>query len=1714
MQSHFHGGAIVAAALVMSSCGDADRSAMDPSPHNDAPAFAIVDGTTTGTPGFYFLPPMVTAPSYSGTFDAFQSPIVDVCVLNGGRNRCTNTIVKSFGGAESDPITVDPVAEVYSATWKKADLGLSTGSKPTYYRLTVKVSGGEAGYADLWVVNTQQDLKSVPAGYVGVVRDRALQIRFRMEADGTTPQRAPLAVADAFTTAAGIALSGNLFDDNGSGADDRGEPPGTIANFTVDAVTYPTGSAPLAGGILQIGADGGLSLTAASVTGLHTFSYTVDNGIAPASTALVSITVTPGAAMKLAFTQQPSHTAAGQPITPAVAVSILDAYDNVVVTATNTVSLSIGTNPAGGALSGSTSVAAVGGVATFSDLRIDKVGAGYTLSAVAAALTGATSSTFDITADGAAGLVITTQPSALAQAGVVFATQPVLQLRDGGGNDVAESGVIVSAAITSGTGTLGGVATATTNASGQATFTGLSIGGTIGTFTLAFTADGVTSATSDMITLNAGAPAAILVSAAATEVLAGGSVQVSGLVTDAWMNLVAGASVAWTSTNGGSFAPAVSTSTNAAGTATVSFTVSATPGTVHTVTGTVNSVFDTTDPITAAGAPAAVTDGPAANSHPGDPFHGAFNSAFTQAAPGVLANDNLGFPSGTVTGFAIGATSSAAGVALSPLPGHATGSLIVHANGSVNFTPPADFTGLYSFEYTLANSHGSSTAAATVAVGVRSTASSSAYPHTLVGNVPINTAGGTPFTVSFTGDAVALEAGTATNGAVSLNADGTFTFTPDAGFRSGNASFQFTTSNGFGTTAPATVTIPVGASAMWFVSGAAASGDGRLATPFHCVVGASGCLNSAARAAGDVTFVHSGTYGSTAALVLLGNERVIGAGAVGTLATLSGLTFPAHSTALLPATGAAKPTLNSAGGNAITLASGNTLRGFIAGGAPGAAIAGAAVGTLTVADVDINNATGRALDLTTSGTLAAAFGSISATGGTGNGINLVNQAGTLTSGSTTITNPSGTGIHVQGSAGFAFGATTVGKSAAGTGVNLNTNLGTTTFSSLTVTTAAGTALLAASAGTVSVNGGALSATGGPAIEATGTAFGGTGFTSTSSSGSSGRGVALTNVTGTLALGAGSIGTAAAEAFFVSGGTAALSYGGNITNAANRAVSVTGRTGGNVTLSGNITETGTGLLVQNNTGGTVTFSGATKSFTTGASAAVSLANNTGATINLSGGGLAVSTTSGGGFSATGGGTVQVTGANNTVSSGTGTALSVQNTSIGGSGLTFRSVSHGGGANGIVLVNTGTEGGLQVTGNGTTHGSGGTIVNTTGADGAVAGNGIYLSGTRNVSLSWMNLSGHTNHAIRGEGVTNFAMDRVRITGANGNNVAHREGSVSFDNLYGSSSITRSYIAGGAEDNVRVHNGFPVAAAASLNRLTLSNDTIGHNGTSGNAGVNVAGFGTAVMNVTVQNSRFTGSRNNNIAYVINENASGDVVVENNVLTNNHPNKLGSDFGIYVAHASNGAVTYQVSGNTVNGAGGSGIEVDRGAGGTGTMTGSITGNTVGTSGVANSGSSAASGIFVAIVGTGSTATHTTTVSNNTVRQFTNFGIYLYNSGTGNNYLNATVQNNNIAEPSPNSVSQGFPTSGFRILNGTASGHDGRLCLALSGNTVTQTATSISHEVRVWGRFASRTAIPGLTGDVDAFLSNQNTITSAAGSLGAVNASSTNPFQSACPPT
>src|SRR5205814_6299130 len=118
-----------------------------------------------------------------------------------------------------------------------------------------------------------------------------------------------------------------------------------------------------------------------------------------AVTGSTTVTVSPAAASKLAFGQQPANATVNGVLSPSVTVRVLDAFGNL-VNGDNTdhVTLALGSNPGGATLNGTTTVTVAGGVATFSNLSLTAAGVGYTLSASAGALAGVGSSAFSVTA--------------------------------------------------------------------------------------------------------------------------------------------------------------------------------------------------------------------------------------------------------------------------------------------------------------------------------------------------------------------------------------------------------------------------------------------------------------------------------------------------------------------------------------------------------------------------------------------------------------------------------------------------------------------------------------------------------------------------------------------------------------------------------------------------------------------------------------------------------------------------------------------------------------------------------------------------------------------------------------------------------------------------------------------------------------------------------------------------------------------------------------------------------------------------------------------------------------------------------------------------------------------------------------------------------------------------------------------------------------------
>ena len=525
----------------------------------------------------------------------------------------------------------------------------------------------------------------------------------------------------------------------------------------------------------------------------------------------------------------------------------------------------------------------------------------------------------------------------------------------------------------------------------------------------------------------------VVVSPNPTQVAIGGTQQMTAAAYDLHNAAIASASFAWSSDD--SDIAAVSSAGLATGLANGSTNINAKTSGV-TGSAVINVVGD--PPV----APTAVADEAAADSDPGDAFHTPLNTNLTSGGttPSLLANDVLGSPSATVVSFGGGnlggaVADHAAGATVNFGTG---GSLQVNADGSFSFTPSSGFTGLFTFAYRIQNTTAPSEAPVSIAVGARPSASDDTYPVTIIGNVSINTASSSQFSVLANdgGDALTINLGASPNGDASINADGTFTFNPSPGF-TGTAMFSYTVQNGLGTSASATVSIPV-TTPIWFMNASApAGGDGRLGSPFNCLVdGGGACYDDSANEAGDFIYVASGTYANGGALLLKATQRMIGQGATSSLATLTGLVNAADSPPL-PSTGGTSPLITSSAAG-IVLASSNQLYGFNVGNTAGAGISGDAFGNLTLRNVNFPGParTGQALGLANGSLVGGAtFATIVSTSGAGVGVSLVDVAGSFVVSGGTISNSTGSAaIELSNVAGVTLSNMTI-RDNAGAGIS-------------------------------------------------------------------------------------------------------------------------------------------------------------------------------------------------------------------------------------------------------------------------------------------------------------------------------------------------------------------------------------------------------------------------------------------------------------------------------------------------------------------------------------------------------------------------------------------------------------------------------------------------------------------------------------------------------
>ena len=563
-----------------------------------------------------------------------------------------------------------------------------------------------------------------------------------------------------------------------------------------------------AGGTAVLNANGTVTFTpSANFNGAADFTYSVTDGSLTSNIATVSVAV--AAVNDAPVANADSLTATEDTPVIFTAVQLLGNDTDV---DGNTLSIASVTSGAGG-----TAVLNANGTVTFTPSANFNGAANFTYTVSDGSLTSNTATvTVAVAAVNDAPVANADGLAAIEDTAVIYTAAQLL------GNDTDVDGNTLSIArVTSGAG-----GTAVLNANGTVTFTPSANFNGAADFTYTVT-DG--SLTSNIATVSVAvaavndAPVANADSLAATEdtPVIFTAVQLLGNDTDVDGNTLSIASV--TSGAGGTAVlnanGTVTFTPNADFNGAANFTYSVTDGSLTSNIATVSVVV------------AAVNDAPVANA---DSLAAIEDTAVIYTAAQLLGNDT----------DADGNTLSIASVTSG-----AGGTAVLNANGTVTFTPSANFNGTADFTYTVTD--GSLTSnAATVAVAVAAVNDApvavndggvaTPFLTVLEDSGPSAPIAGLANDTDIDGNALVVTAATSPNGSVTINANGTLSFTPVANFN-GPTTITYNVSDGNGGTDTATVFVSV-----------TSVNDAPVATSASASTGENSVLNASVPAASDV----------------------------------------------------------------------------------------------------------------------------------------------------------------------------------------------------------------------------------------------------------------------------------------------------------------------------------------------------------------------------------------------------------------------------------------------------------------------------------------------------------------------------------------------------------------------------------------------------------------------------------------------------------------------------------------------------------------------------------------------------------------------------------------------------------------------------------------------------------------------------------------------
>ncbi|HEX5087257.1 MAG TPA: Ig-like domain-containing protein [Nocardioides sp.] len=765
---------------------------------------------------------------------------------------------------------------------------------------------------------------------------------------------------------------------------------------------------------------------------------------------------------------------------------------------------------------------------------------------------------------------------------------------------------------------------------------------------------------------------------------------------------------------------------------------------------------------------------------------------------------------------------------------------------------------------------------------------------------------------------------TADGGKVTLEADGNFTYFPKAGTPScadTSDSFTYTLDDqGTNGTSTGTVTIAL-TGCVWYVdSSVAGPGTGTGSDPFKTLGGVNGAGGAGdADGAGDTIMIMDAA--SYAGGLPLENNQLLRSKRAG---------LAVGSATIVTAAGASNPTISNAAGNALTLASGNTVQGIDLGATPAGStsLTGTGVGTATMNTVTsgaITNPSGGAVDIST-GTVDMRFGSITSTNATGDGIRLDNIAGTFIGSGGSLQNAGGQDVDLSGdNAGdtvdFTYDGTitddvgtvvsianqnnglkdfngliTDGDDGDGSGISLTNNpVATMRFDGgVILSTGSNAAFAATGGGTVVVNEpngvhNSLTTTTGTALNVANTAIGADGlhFTRISANGAT-NGVVLNNTGSTAGLTvSGNAGACSSAATCTGGAILNTTNAVSLTNTRDVSIDrmfiqnsvgdgITGTTTTNFSLTNSrIDNSGTGLGAETSNIGFNTTAAGTE-------------NNLSGTVTITGNTLTNAYYHGIDIFNFNGTISNATISNNTITSSTSTATSkgtgVRLVAFGSAG-TVANVTQGLIDNNTISNFPSANGILASGGNGNAAGPAGTF-------------GTVGSGTNVISITNNDLTGNPKFGAFGIGAT--------VNGKGQGNVNVSGNSV--HNTIGTAISVGSF-------------GFANLSAVVNNNTVVANNTVGAQGIGAGTSQTFAATDTPTLTITATGNTISQTDGNGILVTARD-ATGKVnatIKDNNVAAPLGGIRPGIRVDAANTISTDDAVCLDISGNTSAGSGGS---------------------------------------------------------------------------------------------------------------------------------------------------------------------------------------------------